>query len=130
MIHSETQTTISETFCESVIYKRIPHENSNTSRSCVGAVVHPHTSLLSDIKTLLYESRQLVNMTENINRYSFWRNENLRKGQSYVQPDFSKRGQSYQSDSKMMKILFRIFCIQTTHLLFSTFQSVSKSWVF
>lgn len=90
----------------------------------------PPTPLLSNIKSLICKSKQLVNMNKNINTYSFWKKENLKKGQCYVQPDFSKRGQSHQSDSKMMKIPFRIFYIQTAHLLFSKFPSVSKSGVF
>lgn len=122
MIPSEIQPTISETFYDSVICKRMSCGNSNTSRFCVGVVGRPHASLLRDIETPICESWQLINMTENINRYSFWRNEDLKKGQSCLQPEFSKRGQSYQSDSKMMKMPFRIFYIQTAHLLFSTFQ--------
>lgn len=98
VIHSEAQPTITETFCGSVIHKRMPYENSNTSRSCVGVVVHPHISLLIDLKMFICESRQLVNMIQNINTYFFWQNENLKKNQCYVQPDFSKRGQSYYSD--------------------------------
>lgn len=56
MIHSNTQTTITMTFDESAIHKRMPYENSR-----------PQQVLC----------RLLVNTTLKINIYYFWKNENL-----------------------------------------------------